>query len=74
MTFTNDVAHGLVAKNLGPEAADEIKGLDFLTFPDLEQKTREEIQWLKKHKVVPETVVISGLVYEVESGKVRRVE
>ncbi|KAF1995354.1 carbonic anhydrase [Amniculicola lignicola CBS 123094] len=73
LTFTNDDAHGLVTKNKGEEGAAEIKDLDFLTFPDLEAEVKKDVQWLKGKKL-EEGVNISGFVYEVETGKVRKVE
>jgi len=73
LTFKNEDAHGLVSKNLGSEAAGEIKGLDFLPFSDLETAVREEVKWLEGKKVVPDSVAISGWIYEVESGKARKV-
>jgi carbonic anhydrase len=74
LTFKNEDAHAVVKKNLGDAAASEIDGLDFLPFPDLEEAVREEVKWLGGKKVVPEGVTVSGWIYEVESGKVRRVE
>jgi carbonic anhydrase len=34
LTFTNEDAAGIVKKNLGQEAADELAGLDFQPFPE----------------------------------------
>jgi carbonic anhydrase len=74
VTFKNEDAHAVVAKNLGPEAAEEIKGLDFLPFPDLDEAVREDVKFLKGSKAVAPDVVVTGWVYEVETGKVRRVD
>ncbi len=73
LTFTNDDAHGLVTKNLGPGAAAEIATLDFLTIRNLEDAVREDVEYLKKSATVPDYVTISGWIYEVETGKVRNV-
>ncbi|KAI1772178.1 carbonate dehydratase [Hypoxylon cercidicola] len=73
LTFSNEDAHGLVKKNLGPGAAAEIATLDFLTFSDLEDAVREDIGFLKTSATVPNDVTVSGWVYEVETGKVRQV-
>lgn len=73
LTFTNEAAHELVKKNLGEEAAAEIVGLDFLPFLDLDKEVRKDVSYLKSTKTVPESVAISGWIYEVETGKVRRV-
>lgn len=74
LTFKNEDAHGLVKKNLGDEAASEITDLDFLAFPDLDEQVRKDVAFLKGTKTVPDAVAISGWVYEVETGKVRRVD
>lgn len=74
LTFTNDDARKLVAKNLGPSAAvaaGEIQ--DFLPFGDLEAEVRRDLEFLVASPLIPEYVVLSGWVYEVETGKVRRV-
>ena len=73
LTFTNEAAHSLVRENLGPEAAAEIATLDFLPFPDLDQAVREDLGFLRKQKAIPDDVTISGWVYQVENGLVRRV-
>jgi len=74
LTFSNEDARGIVAKNLGPAAAAELAALDFLPFPDLEQAVRDDVAFLTKSAAVPADVAISGWVYEVETGKVRKVE
>ncbi|ERS99598.1 hypothetical protein HMPREF1624_04803 [Sporothrix schenckii ATCC 58251] len=74
LTFTNEDAHVLVQKNLGPEAATEIATLDFLAFPDLDQAVRDDVLFLKKHSAIPDDVTVSGWVYSVETGRVRRVD
>ncbi|OTA79125.1 hypothetical protein M434DRAFT_87113 [Hypoxylon sp. CO27-5] len=73
LTFSNEDAHNLVKKNLGPGAAAEIATLDFLPFSNLEDAVREDVEYLKRSATVPDDVTISGWVYEVETGKVRQV-
>lgn len=74
LTFKNEDAHAIVQKNLGAEAAQELHGLDFLPFPDLDQAVRDDVSYLKASKAIPDSVTISGWVYEVETGKVRQVD
>lgn len=74
LTFGNKDAHAVVEKALGPEAEKELEGLDFLPFGDLEQGVRDDVEFLKGSKAIPEDVTISGWVYEVETGKVREVK
>ncbi|KAI1370628.1 carbonate dehydratase [Hypoxylon crocopeplum] len=73
LTFSNEDAHGLVRQNLGSGAAEEIVGLDFLPFGDLEAAVREDVEFLRKSATVPSDITISGWVYEVETGKIRQV-
>lgn len=58
-----------------PEAEAELKSrkLDFLAFPELESAVKKDIAFLKSSKLVPDSVAISGWVYEVETGKTKRV-
>ncbi|OAL38379.1 hypothetical protein AYO20_02438 [Fonsecaea nubica] len=75
MIFTNDDAYGLVEKNLGSDALAELNArkLDFLTFSDLEAQVKKDVQYLKDSKLVPDNIVISGWIYQVETGKTVRV-
>jgi carbonic anhydrase len=79
LTFKNEDATGIVEKNLGGDAKAELdalaggSGFDFQPFPQLEQAVTDDVAWLKGSKLVPADVVVSGWVYEVETGKVRSV-
>jgi carbonic anhydrase len=72
LTFDDATAKALVKKSKGDAAAKEVENLDFLTFPGLEDKVREEVRWLKS-KAIEQGINVSGWVYEVETGKARRV-
>lgn len=74
VTFDNEKARNLVVERLGPSAAAEIGSMDFLPFTDLDQAVRDDLEFLRKTTTIPDDVIISGWVYEVENGKVRRVE
>ncbi|KAL2263563.1 hypothetical protein VTK26DRAFT_6211 [Humicola hyalothermophila] len=75
LTFTNEDAYALVEKNLGTGAVEELreKKTDFLPFSDLEKAVVADVEYLRATKLVPDSVVISGWVYEVETGRTRRV-
>ncbi|KAK0727659.1 carbonic anhydrase [Lasiosphaeria miniovina] len=75
LTFKNEDAYAVVEKSLGAEAVQELhaKHLDFLPFPQLEKAVEDDVEFLKASKLVPDSVTISGWVYEVETGKTRRV-
>jgi carbonic anhydrase len=73
LTFKNEDALALVEKNLGTEARDELSGLDFQPFSDLDGAVKDDVSYLKQTKAVADSTKISGWVYEVETGKVRQV-
>lgn len=62
LTFKNADAVGLVEKNLGSEAVEELKSKvpDFLPFPDLEAAAKDDVSFLRGTKLVPNSVAISG--------------
>jgi carbonic anhydrase len=73
LTFKNEDAHAVVEKQLGASAKQELSGLDFQPFPDLEAGVENDVKFLKETKAIPDSVNISGWVYEVETGRVRKV-
>lgn len=73
LTFSNQDALGVVAQNLGAEGEAELDGLDFLPFGNLEQGVKDDVAFLKGSKAIPDSVSVSGWIYEVETGKVKSV-
>ncbi|KAF6221926.1 hypothetical protein HO133_001894 [Letharia lupina] len=73
LTFKNEDAHAVVEKNLGAAGQQELSGLDFQPFPDLEKAVEDDVKYLKASKAIPDSIIISGWVYEVETGKVNQV-
>lgn len=57
------------------DAAQELKAksFDFLPFPELEQAVRDDVDFIRGSKLIPSTVTLSGWIYEVETGRTRRV-
>lgn len=45
----------------------------FYAFPDVEQNVREQIQKLRLHPWIPDSVSIRGFVYDVKTGKLNEV-
>ena len=43
--------------------------IDFLPFGDLEQSVRDDVATLKASPLIPESVEISGFIYDVKSGR-----
>jgi carbonic anhydrase len=75
LTFKNEDAAALVRQNLGEKAVAGLSAFnaDFQSFPDLETAVKDDVAYLKANELIPESVTISGWIYEVESGKVKSV-
>lgn len=73
LTFQNEDAHAVVKQNLGDGAVKALSafGGDFQPFPDLDGAVRDDVRLLQGNELNKATV--SGWVYEVETGRVRRV-
>lgn len=69
MTFENEDLAAKIREDLGVDASDR----DFLTFSDLEQSVRDDVETLENSELIPDDITISGAVYEVETGKVREI-
>ena len=55
------------------EAELHARNMDFLPFPDLERAVEDDIAFLKSTKLVPQSVTLSGWIYDIETGKTKRV-
>ena len=42
------------------------------TITDVDQATVQQVEYLRRHPLIPADVSISGYVYEVETGRLRR--
>ena len=56
-------------RELGVDVSDQ----DFLPFQDVEESVREDMQLLRESPLIPDDVVISGAVYDVDTGSMREV-
>ncbi|KAF7551904.1 hypothetical protein G7Z17_g4682 [Cylindrodendrum hubeiense] len=78
LIFDTPTATGLVEKNLGAEGIKELERFvggsgNFQTFSDLETAVKSDVKLLKDSSLFAEEIVISGWIYEVETGKTRQV-
>jgi carbonic anhydrase len=64
LTFSNDDLHTILKQELGADA----DHIDFLPFKDLEQSVRDDVAFLRKSPLIPQSIEISGFVYDVKSG------
>ena len=65
LTFSNTDLRTKLKQELQAEA----DHLDFLPFSDLEQSVRDDVATLKASPLIPDTVEISGFIYDVKTGK-----
>ncbi|KAK9450503.1 carbonic anhydrase [Limtongia smithiae] len=71
LTFADAELHALLRERFGGE---DVPDVDFLPFSDLEASVREDVAYVRAAKVVRAGVPVSGWIYEVETGRLRRVE
>ncbi len=65
LTFSNEDLRTKLQKDF-KASADHI---DFLPFKNLEQSVRDDIATIKASPFIPESIAISGFIYDVRSGK-----
>jgi carbonic anhydrase len=69
LTFTNEDIHAKVRDDLGADAND----IDFLPFKDLEQNVRDDVDFLKSSRLIPDDIEIRGFVYDVRTRRLKEV-
>lgn len=68
-TFQNEVFQ----KQLKQELGVDVSGKDFLPFQDIDESVREDMRLLRESPLIPDDVVISGAVYDVDTGSMREI-
>jgi carbonic anhydrase len=66
---TPDVRARVRASVPGPDAA-VVDDMDFLEFGDLEGSVKEDVAWLKAHPLILRETVVTGWLYDVDTGAV----
>lgn len=64
-TFNNEDFQEHLKRELGVD----VSGKDFLPFQDVEESVREDMKLLRECPLIPDDVVISGAVYDVDTGR-----
>ena len=54
--------------------AQDVGDRDFLPFQDIEESVRDDMKLLKASPLIPEDVIISGAVYDVDTGLISEVK
>ena len=68
-TFNNEDFQEHLKCKLGVD----VSGQDFLPFQDIDESVREDMKLLRECPLIPEDVIISGAVYDVDTGSMREV-
>ncbi|MFL5625486.1 MAG: beta-class carbonic anhydrase [Ktedonobacteraceae bacterium] len=66
LTFSNEDLRAKVKQELHANA----DSIDFLPFSDLEQSVRDDVAFLKASPLIPDSIDISGFIYDVKTGKI----
>ncbi|MDQ8759717.1 beta-class carbonic anhydrase [Streptococcus ruminantium] len=69
-TFTNEEFTAQLKRDLGVDVGNQ----DFLPFTDIEDSVREDIALLKNSPLIPDTIEISGAIYDVDTGSMTEVQ
>ena len=68
-TFQNKDFQEHLKRELGVDVSNQ----DFLPFQDIDESVREDMRLLKDSPLIPDDVVISGAVYDVDTGSMRQI-
>ena len=87
-TFTNEIMNNLLASSLkkstltasgwhdsgeGP-GSPEGNSIDWLTISDTVKSVVEDVHRIKKHPLVPDEIIIRGLIYDCKTGRLNKIE
>jgi carbonic anhydrase len=86
--FTNEVIRGLLASSLetaeltpqgfldvgrGPGSR-EAEYIDWMTIKDPMQAVMDDVERIRNHPLVPDSIPVHGFIYDVHSGKLIEVD
>jgi carbonic anhydrase len=67
--FTDEAVVKIIAERRG----EDVSELDFLTFSDLDQSVRDDVDRIRSLSQIPADAKVSGHVYDVRTGTLREV-
>lgn len=70
LTFTNEALRDQLTHRFGTDVGDQ----DFLPFADLEQSVRDDVATIRQSPLIPNDVPVTGLIYDVHTGRLRAVQ
>ena len=60
-------------EHLKCELGVDVSGQDFLPFQDIDESVREDMKLLRECPLIPDDVIISGAVYDVDTGSMKEI-
>jgi len=69
VTFKDDD----LKKNLSYKYNSDTSNLKFYSFNNIEDNVKEQVKKIRSHPLIPKEISISGLVYDVTTGKVKQI-
>ena len=69
LTFSNEHLREKLRTEQGADAS----GVDFLPFSDLDQSVRDDVERIAKSPLIARGIPITGLIYHVTDGRLRKV-
>ena len=60
-------------EHLKCELGVDVSGQDFLPFQDVDESVREDMKLLRECPLIPDDVIISGAIYDVDTGSMREI-
>ena len=70
LTFSNDQ----LREKLKAETGNDASKIDFLPFPELDRSVRDDVKRIKESPFVEKDVAVTGFVYDVNTGRLRRID
>lgn len=68
LTFTDEQLRAKLRDGLGQETT-----VEFLPFSDLDQSVRDDVEAIRRSRLLLPEVPVSGFVYDVKTGRLRKV-
>jgi carbonic anhydrase len=62
-----------VAEIIAERSGEDVSELEFLTFRDLDQSVRDDVERIRSLSQIPADSTVSGHVYDVRTGTLREV-
>ena len=62
-----------LARKLKEKFGHDASHFRFYTFSDLENNVREQVATIKNHPLIPKNIPVTGFVYDVDTGRLKKI-